>query len=187
MDALARWAEPWVSLLKNNLVPTAPGCLPPQFIDCTPFNCVRDASGRLVYIDAEWSAAEPVPLSWVFIRGLAYSLGDCLQPGWPSTDRRSIVVALGKHFGIELAEADFGLADKWEMEFQAHCRPAPPGRPVLAPMLDIPPGGNIAIFGALAEAERETERIKNSRSWRLTRPLRGALDLLRRVRNFLSS
>ena len=183
LDALALWAEPWVALLKSNLIPAGSQHLPPQFIDCTPFNCVQAAPGGLVYIDAEWSAAEPVPMSWVFIRGLAYSLGDCLQPGQPDTDRRSIIVALGRRFGIELAEAEFALAEKWEMEFQAHCRPALPGKPVLAPMLDIGPGGNLALFDALADAERETARMRNSRSWRLTQPLRDALDLLRRLRS----
>jgi len=187
MDALAQWVRPWVSLLKGNLVPGASRNLPPQFIDCTPFNCVRAASGELAYIDAEWSAAEPIPLSWVFIRGLAYSLGDCLQPGEPMTDRRSIVVALGKRCGIDLAEADFDLAEKWEMEFQAHCRPTPPGRALLAEMLDIPPGGSVSIFDALVEAERETQRMRNSRSWRITKPLRSALDLARRLRAYLAS
>lgn len=187
MDALAQWAEPWVSFLKSNLVPAGSRDLPSRFIDCTPFNCVQDDTGNLVYIDAEWSAAGPVPLSWVFIRGLAYSLGDCLRPESMHADRRGIVVALGKRFGIELAEMDFALAEKWETEFQAHCRPAPRGRPVLAPLLDTPPGGNVSIFDALTAAERETERMQNSRSWRLTRPLRGALDLLRKLRALLTS
>ena len=187
METLARWAQPWVSLLKSNLVPGDPRNLPPQFIDCTPFNCVRAVSGELVYIDAEWSAAEPVPLSWVFIRGLAYSLGDCVQPAEPKTDRRSIVVALGRRCGIELAGADFGLAEKWEMAFQAHCRPTSPGRALLAEMLDIPPGGSVSIFDALVEAERETQRMRNSRSWRITKPLRSALDVARRLRAFLAS
>ena len=94
MDALARWVQPWVALLKSNLVAGAARNLPPQFIDCTPFNCVLSASGKLAYIDAEWSAAEPC-VERVFIRGLAYSLGDCLQPGEPKSDRRSIVVCAG--------------------------------------------------------------------------------------------
>ena len=105
----------------------------------------------------------------------------------PRTDRRSIVVALGRRCGIELAEADFGLAEEWEMAFQAHCRPTPPGRALLAEMLDIPPGGNVAIFDALIEAQRETQRMRNSRSWRITRPLRSALEFARRLRAFLNS
>lgn len=187
MDALAQWAQPWASFLKRNVLPSAPRSLPPHFIDCTPFNCVVSESGKLVYIDAEWSAAGPVPLSWVFIRGLAISLEDCLRAGDPDTDRRAIVVGLGKRCGIELAEADFDLADKWETEFQAFCRLTPPASPLLGAMLDAPPAGDVPVFDALLEARRQTERVMNSRSMRITKPLRAATGLLRSLRAFLSS
>jgi hypothetical protein len=49
-------------------------------------------------------------------------------------------------------------------------------------MLDRRPGGEMDALAALDEAARDLERTRNSRSWRLTQPLRSGLDLLRRLR-----
>lgn len=181
-ESLTEWARPWAAFLAGSALAGDPATVPPHYIDCTPFNCVEAGPGRLVYIDAEWSADGPIPLRWVFIRGLAYSLGDLLQPDEHHLERRALVTDLGRRLAIPVTDADFQLAEEWETAFQAHCRPLQPGRRVLAEMLDTPAGGNVSVFGALDSAHGEIEKMKNSRSWRITRPLRRTLDFFRRGR-----
>jgi hypothetical protein len=180
IEGLARWAMPWVSLLKDATSPEAPRSLPAHYIDCTPFNCVHSPRG-LAPIDAEWTAAEPVPLSWVFIRGLAYAFGECLEPAGESPTRRALIEQVAARIGPALTPEDFDRAEEWERAFQAQCRPLGPGQ-VLGDMLDRRPGGETDAITALDEVTRDLERMRNSRSWKLTQPLRSGLDLLRRLR-----
>lgn len=181
VDSLARWAMPWVALLKDATTPEAPRSLPGHYIDCTPFNCVESADG-LAYIDSEWSAAEPVPLGWVFIRGLAYAFGECLEPAAGSPTRRALIERIAARTGPGITAEDFDRAREWEQAFQAQCRPLAAGRAVLDEMLDRPPGGESDALAELDAVARELERTRSSRSWRLTQPLRSGLDLLRRLR-----
>ena len=139
------------------------------------------AARGLAYIDAEWSAAEPVPLSWVFIRGLAYALGECLEPAAESPTRRALIEQLAARIGPALTPEDFERAEEWERAFQAQCRPLADG-PILGDMLTRPPGGEQDLLAAFDELARDLERTRNSRSWKLTQPLRSGLDLLRRLR-----
>ncbi len=80
LSELEEWLRPWLQFLRQHAVEagnTATGLeflLPGNFIDCTPFNLIQDEDGNLVYIDAEWEAIEPLPASWVVVRGLFYSL-----------------------------------------------------------------------------------------------------------------
>ncbi len=46
-----------------------------KFIDLTPFNIIIDDQEKPRIFDQEWSAPEPLPLGYVFFRGLYYSLG----------------------------------------------------------------------------------------------------------------
>lgn len=183
IDALARWALPWVALLKDHAAAGDPRSIPGHLVDCTPFNCIEGSRG-LVTIDAEWIAEGSVPLSWVFIRGLAYALGECVEPAAraPAT-RRAIIEQVAQRTGPPLTPDDFDHAEQWERAFQEHCRPVAAGAPLLAEMLGRGPGGERDLFSAFQEAERDLDRMRNSRSWKLTEPLRGGLDLLRRLRS----
>lgn len=68
VEAVAEWAAPWVAFLRER---ARGDTLPPEFFDCTPFNIVRDASGRLRAFDLEWSAGNEGPsVEQVVFRGL---------------------------------------------------------------------------------------------------------------------
>jgi Glycosyltransferase len=45
-----------------------------KFVDCTPFNIVKDSEGQLHLFDQEWQVNELIPLSYVLFRGLFYCL-----------------------------------------------------------------------------------------------------------------
>lgn len=76
---LGDWFRPWLQFLRQHAMPGSQAesldfLLPTRFVDCTPFNLIQDETGKLVYIDAEWEAGDPVPAAWVVVRGLFYSV-----------------------------------------------------------------------------------------------------------------
>jgi len=166
VEELAKWALPWVTLLKDHALPGALRDLPPHFIDCTPFNCVQGPRG-LAYIDAEWSADSPVPLSWVFIRGMLHSLGQCIDPLPSAWTHRELVERVARYVGPAITPADFDLAEKWERAFQAQVRPP-------ADALETLATGERDVFA-------ELEGLRNSRVFRLAQRLRRGVGLLRRL------
>lgn len=88
IEDLARWAEPWVEYLRRATLHygDGPALLPPEFLDCTPFNLVRRADGTLSAFDLEYIPEEAPSLAYVVFRGLWASLmrsGTCAQPDGP--------------------------------------------------------------------------------------------------------
>lgn len=74
---LAAWAAPWVRHLDSLAVASPEGAmLPGTAIDMIPANVFRDADGGLIPFDAEWAyeGGQPVPLAFVAVRGLYFSL-----------------------------------------------------------------------------------------------------------------
>ena len=73
--------KPWLDLLSAFALPDLDGqrTLPGNFVDCIPANLLTTHSGELRYFDAEWISPEPIPLAWVFIRGMFNSLSGCLE------------------------------------------------------------------------------------------------------------
>ncbi|HYD91372.1 MAG TPA: hypothetical protein VEA37_07800, partial [Flavobacterium sp.] len=47
--------------------------LPGDYVDCIPSNVIQKSDGSLEYFDAEWVSQNPIPLSWVVVRGIVYS------------------------------------------------------------------------------------------------------------------
>ncbi len=61
----------WVEYLLEKANTTPSGYkLPGRYLDCIPNNLIRDSSGKLHYIDAEWCWHEPVSVEWILFRGL---------------------------------------------------------------------------------------------------------------------
>lgn len=180
IDSLAAWAAPWLAELRRHCGADDPARLPPDFVDFTPFNAVRTENGEIAYIDAEWRADRAIPLSWVFIRGLAYSLDNILQPA-AAGNRKTLIAQIGGRLGIPLAESDFALAGEWEsaLQMQVHGGPA---ANTLADILERPAGGTQPILDVLGQSRTELARTYDSRSWRLTRPLRKFMDLLQKAK-----
>jgi hypothetical protein len=174
VDAIAQWALPWVALLKDHALPDRPRELPPHFLDCTPFNCIVGPDGRLAYIDAEWSADAPVPLAWIFIRGLSHALEMCLAPA-PLPPKREILEQVALRIGPPLTPADFERAEEWELALQAQCRPQ-------GELRRYYPVVERDAFAEMEGLRQALDTTLNSRSMRLTQPLRSGIALLRRLR-----
>lgn len=74
-DDLVDWAFPYYKLLLS--LSQREGneyYINGKFVDCTPFNIVKDSSGQLHLFDQEWQVNEFIPLSYVLFRGLFYCL-----------------------------------------------------------------------------------------------------------------
>ncbi len=75
------WFQPYFEFLARN----AEGgrLLPPDFLDCTPFNIIRRANGAFEPFDLEWIAPQPVPMDLVLVRGLLYTFNATVSTAAP--------------------------------------------------------------------------------------------------------
>lgn len=99
---LERWARPWMELLRN--ASAADGTLPPEYVDCAPFNVIRRPDGALQPFDLEWRAEGRAPLDWIAFRGLFHSLdrnGRCAPAAdLPAPEIAALAFALLERFGL---------------------------------------------------------------------------------------
>jgi hypothetical protein len=71
VDRLRSWARPYLALLKTYAAPH--GSLDGRYVDLTPFNLLLHQDS-LAAVDLEWKIEKPVPMAYVFFRGLYHSL-----------------------------------------------------------------------------------------------------------------
>jgi SAM-dependent methyltransferase len=76
-DRIAAWMRPLVQFLSSRS--DARGLLPPDYVDYTPFNIACDGHDLLTF-DLEWTADEPVPMSFVLCRGVFWAIARPLSP-----------------------------------------------------------------------------------------------------------
>jgi len=121
IDALAKWADPWLQLLSS--LAHGPGPRPtgmiaddapidPTLFDCTPFNIVRRAGdGKLIAFDLEWEAAgqRQLTLGEVAFRGLWNCLLRLEEVSPPAVDVpndiANIVTATLEQLNIQVSPA----------------------------------------------------------------------------------
>jgi len=187
IESLVAWATPWVAELQRHVYATHPPQLPPNFLDFTPFNAVQTSSGAIAYIDAEWCADQPIPLTWVIIRGISHSLTNVMRPLEKTASRRALIIEITNRLGIALSESDFVAADQWETALQKQVCGGPASFSFSA-FLEQPIGENISMAGAIEESRAALattldsfHKTLDSRSWRLTKPLRDGQLLLSRM------
>jgi SAM-dependent methyltransferase len=184
ISALAAWAAPWVAELQRRSCADDPTRLPAHFVDFTPYNAVQTATGVIAYIDPEWCAVETIPLTWVFIRGLAHSFSNIMRPARDTVSRRILIMEIATRLELPLCSSDFVIAEDWETSLQ-HQACGGNDEFVLKTFLDLPIGEYLPILAvlhenrvAVATALDSLDKTLRSRSWRFTRPLRCAHGLL---------
>lgn len=103
---LAGWAKPWLEFLRSRCAPDA--TLPPNYIDCAPFNIIRQPNGNLHPFDLEWSSDGRASLDWVAFRGLFHSLdrqtGCAPAANLPTTEIATIVFTVLDQLGLPVAD-----------------------------------------------------------------------------------
>jgi SAM-dependent methyltransferase len=180
---IAHWARPWLEFLRARV--DEDGLLPGEYVDCIPTNLVRDQNGQFHYIDVEWRATSSIPLPWVAVRGLVLSIGHC-------SPSRSLGKMSYGHFaatvlgqaGLSISNADWPDMAQWEDALRS-CTYGAFRDPInFAERLahtDIQRTAYPTSGETLMQAEAEIKRIKSTFSWHVTKPLRFAYNMLRRL------
>jgi hypothetical protein len=118
-EAILDWFKPYFDLLAQH-AEEIDGCrvVPPHFLDCTPFNVIRNACGDMQPFDLEWIWPRPVPLDWVLFRGLFYALHGTLTVAAPQsgTDRNIIALTLRLMEACGLLANEERLEEIFELE-----------------------------------------------------------------------
>jgi SAM-dependent methyltransferase len=191
IDELAACFTPWLNFLLSHVTTNNKGdrLLPPDFVDCSPANLIEAHDGTTRYFDAEWVSNAPIPLAWTVVRGIVYSLIDCLENvSLQGMTYRQFVTAITARNGVELASGDLCLADDCESHLVAQCHTNHAATPRLFELLDTP------LFLTARLAQRSTDyrqslawhqaelaRVKRTVSWRITAPMRASWNLLLRL------
>lgn len=173
LEEIVSTFRPWITYLQNHASVAERGksYLPPNFIDCVPANLIR-INGEIQYIDAEWICQLPIPMAWVLVRGVIYSLSECLEsrPLRGMTYRQFIDVLL-EDFDIDIEQQDYLEANEMNKRFSEFCH-VPLG--IGHSLIDIidKPIWMMPRMQDNQKAEAEVKRLKATISWRITAPLR---------------
>lgn len=182
IDELARCFAPWLNFLLTRSMTDDAGqrWLPGDHVDCIPANVITSTAGDLSYFDAEWVSATQIPFGWVVIRGIVYSLSDCLEnTALQSMTYRQFITQIAQRNKIFLNDADFAVADRDESRLIEQCQADQASTPRLADFIDTPLFLTVCLANrspdsrhSLAWHQAELARIKKTVSWRITAPLR---------------
>jgi len=88
-----------------------------NFLDLTPFNLI-EANEELCVIDQEWRSNDLIPLGWLAVRGITYTLGLGLALTNTSPTTSEVLSALCAHFDIDVMPTSVDLWIDQEIEFQ---------------------------------------------------------------------
>lgn len=191
LDEFALCFGPWLDFLLAHSTANENGeqVVPGHFVDCIPANLIETPSGELRYFDAEWVCTNEIPLVWPVVRGVVYSLIDCLEnSAIGQMTYRNLISTIAEKAGIRLSRNDFAVADHCEIRLIAQCDMSPDKRPKFADLLDSPirlvsrlenPAADYR--DSLAWHRSELARVKRTVSWRITAPLRVAWNLFHRL------
>ena len=119
VQTLAKWARPYLDLLREQAqTDDGGGWLDGRFLDLTPFNLLRQ-DGRFGMIDLEWKADKPLPLPYVFFRGLYHTFARVPYvltpaPGTP-LNIQGLSLAVAEALGIDTT----GLLENF-LELEPH-------------------------------------------------------------------
>jgi SAM-dependent methyltransferase len=97
---LIEWGRKYLQILYSFAQENS-GLLDGKYIDLTPFNIIVDGNEEIRVFDQEWVAPEPVPLGYVFFRGLAHSLGNISffnMPAEGALDILDLSIGIYTHF-----------------------------------------------------------------------------------------
>lgn len=191
LDELAECFLPWLDFLLEHASENVAGSheLPPHFVDCIPANLIETEKSELYFFDNEWVSSEPIPLAWPVIRGIFNSLINCFEnPVLAHLSYRQLITAIASKVGIIIGERDFAKAVLLEQRLQQQCMISTPGHKGMEQIIDEKVGrliclssANVALRSALALSQQEVARIKNTVSWRVTKPVRAIWNISRRL------
>jgi SAM-dependent methyltransferase len=186
------WAASWLDLLLANTEEGVNGlALPGEWVDAIPQNFISEASGKLWRIDDEWACDDPVPLSWMTIRGLVTALEiSPISDGMRGLSLRDMVTKIAASKGIHLAEPEFDSFLETESKLRSvvyDCSMEESVQRFTSALGQYPACHLIPVSSkghhshVVAELTGEISRIKSTVSWQITKPLRLLAFIFRRL------
>jgi SAM-dependent methyltransferase len=120
VDDVAAWARHWADLLRK--ASTDGETVPANYVDFLPANLVRGGNCELRPFDLEWEARGPVPLRWVLLRGLIWSLGSVRSVAQPAPGvplrLADLLPVLFRRLGFPASRGELESLLAMEVEFQ---------------------------------------------------------------------
>ena len=166
--------HPWITYLLKHASVGEGGkfYLPRDFIDCVPANLIVEKNSEIEYLDAEWVCKVPIPIAWVLVRGVIYSLSGCLD-SMPlrGMTYRQFIDELLEGFDIDIEQQDYLEANEINKRFSEFCHVPRAIGNSLIDIIDKPIWMMSRMHGK-QKAEAEIVRLKATISWRITAPFR---------------
>jgi hypothetical protein len=172
--------------------------LPGKFFDVTPQNIIICIDGSPVMIDTEWSLRDDVELGQLLFRGLLWMMCAITRFGQNSTgssfSRLDFVQSALAAAGVILTEKELSrfieveaivqeqVTGRSVREFLTWWARQPLPQHNLAQALSECVGQIAGLNQTVAEREDQISDILNSRSWKITAPIRWSVHQLKRVR-----
>lgn len=191
LDTLAANFSPWIHFLLAHALQDDknPKLLPGHFVDCIPTNMIQLLSGEWRYFDDEWVSGTSIPLVWTLIRGIIYSLNDCLEnASLQAMTYRQFVTHIAAKNGVVLQDKDFVTAAHFESRLIEMCHANQATIPRFNVFLDNPLFLTVRLAQtssnytqSLAWHQAELARVKKTVSWRITAPLRVIWNFAKRL------
>ena len=182
--------------------------LPGDFFDVVPQNIIVDHSEQAIPIDAEWSINAEIELGWLLVRSLVLALGSGVIFARNSDthffSRRMFIMSVLEAAGYPLSNEDFQryvmqesiiqqkvsgrstqeFLIKWAEEplspdFNTeHCEQIVPPEELITERDNL----INTLNGLVMERDLLVNTMRNSKSWRITRPLRVIARVLKHGR-----
>jgi 2-polyprenyl-3-methyl-5-hydroxy-6-metoxy-1,4-benzoquinol methylase len=194
--------KPWIGLLERNTVVSNESSMKRiirgDFIDCVPWNLIYRESELPdpVYFDAEWEFLRPLPLEAPFVRGLLHldiRAANC--EFLRNTPVGELMFMAGERFGFSLSGQSLESIIELEVEFvssvtlhsPAYCAERFRDR-IARPYTTQQTFDELVrerdwLRRRLTETQHRIDSMLNSRSWKITKPLRKGYDLWRQFRD----
>jgi hypothetical protein len=178
---LIPWADYLRKAVSSDGVSDSQNIVPGEFLDCTPRNLIHSPmnSTRLIYFDDEWEYLAPLPVQLVLFRGLLHFRVQCVDSGFlPGTPLKDVMIRAFQQMGFPVTDTELATMIEHEADFQCLITPwrredwLEETRTVLNNAFPR------TVLGERDFLRTELEGIRNSRSWKLTAPLRWGHDLL---------
>lgn len=182
--------SPWFDFLLAHAKASGPRLsdfsLPSAHLDATPFNVVETHNGP-VPIDQEWSLDRDIALGWVITRGVLHCLWGIAGFECAPVMVDDVVRALGAQRGLAVSADEIAgwLAREDELQRLTSGRGLP-ARGGFASRQLVPPAHVTAqevqiarLSQAVGALQGELDRVRGSRSWRYSHPLRAGAALVR--------
>lgn len=114
LEQLVGWARQYYNILESNSIRlNGEIVLDGKYLDLTPFNIISRENEEPFIFDQEWDAGEPVPIDYVFFRGIYYSLGQIIFYSAPHQEIPRCILKVSKLLLKQITGIDCAVVEAY--------------------------------------------------------------------------